>query len=134
MKVKARGRDYRFGIFDFLFYFFYTPSNMKKMKSNFWGFFMNFSKYKSQLQKTKTKNEKSRNDSLFHVLLPSFWYANHLCSIKTDRVLLFWTQKKLKKVESWEKSPQSFRNLYLCIHTMYNVIMHLPYIKYIKYV
>ena len=101
--------------------FFYTHSNMKKKKSNFWDFSWIFQNKSPSYRKTKTKNEKSRSGIFFSRLLSKFWYVNHLCSIKTGRVLLFWTKKKAQKTKNLRKEHSKFSKV-VPMHA-YNFIM-----------
>ena len=60
------------------------------------------------LQKNGAENVKSRGEILFLILSAMFWYASHLCSVKTDWVLFFLINIILEKKLKAEKNALKF--------------------------
>ena len=80
-------------------------------------FFRQFFDFRSILQKTRVKMKKNTAELLFLVSSAMFWYASHLCSIKTDSVLFFLINhflenRKLRKtsLKFWQSEPMNTFN------------------------
>ena len=123
-EAKGLGRNRSAPLFrNLVLFFFYKPSNKTKVKFLFLAFSQKIADCRSILQENYTENEKSRLERLFLIFSPMFWYANHLCSIKTDWVEAISINLHPKKNEIGEKLLQSLEIENVCFFLIFHPIL-----------